>query len=171
MPRLLLAALLLTASLAACAREADRSQPALSTLTVDPLAPDTADVATADTVANDTTVYPLSPEADPAKARALDTALDTLDAFVQVLERVAGPINAWNQAAEAARLLRYLERNQAAFALDETDAARRYPQQVARLQRLEARRAAELERIGEDPVALRMLVQEMAAADAEAAGR
>ncbi len=156
--------LLLAVALAACSREADRVPPP------DPMPADSASVAV-DTLAAEPPVGTdtvASLPADPAKAQALDAALDTLDAFVQVLETIEGPIAAWNGAAEAARLLRYLEANQEAFVLDESpeDAARRYPQQVARLQRLEARRAAELERIGEDPAALRMLVQEMAEANA-----
>lgn len=163
----LFAFLLLAFALAACTREADRARPEPPAPTADTLAADTSASADVDTVE----AVPL--DQDPAKLAALNTALDTLEAFVEVLERVEGPINAWNQAADAARLLRYLEQNQAAFVLNEPEdvAARRYPAQVARLNELEARREAELKRIGEDRVAARVLVEEMAKADAEAESR
>ncbi len=164
MARSLITVVLFAVALAACGREADRARPEPAASAVDAPLADTSALAETDTAEARLPAL----EADPAKARALDVALDTLEAFVQVLERVKGPINAWNQAAEAARLLRYLEQNQAAFALDEPeeDAARRYPRQIARLRRLEERREAELKRIGEDPVATQVLVEEMAKAEA-----
>ncbi len=167
MCRRLLPVLLFALLFAACQREADRVRPDEPAPAADTLAADSSQAVAIDT----TEVAPL--EQDPAKLAALNTALDTLEAFIVVLERVEGPINAWNQAAEAARLLRYLERNQAAFMMEEpeAEAARRYPEQVARLNRLEARRETELKRIGEDRIAAQVLVEEMAKADAEAAGR
>jgi hypothetical protein len=111
-------------------------------------------------------------EAGPERARAeaLNVALDSLEALVITLERIEGPIAAWNHAGEAARLLRYLEQNRADFALDmsEEEAVRRYPVQISRLNALEARRAAELERIGEDRTAMQVLLEEMAKANAAA---
>ncbi|MEM1043827.1 MAG: hypothetical protein AAGI91_14515 [Bacteroidota bacterium] len=174
--RRLLPFVLIVLCLAACTREADRArpsaEPAGTVATADSSTLVAADTAAQSLAARDTTeAEPL--EQDPAKLAALNMALDTLEAFVGVLERIEGPINAWNQAAEAARLLRYLEQNQPAFAMEEPEnaAAQRYPEQVARLNRLEARREAELRRIGEDRVAAQVLVEEMAKANAEAAGR
>lgn len=110
-------------------------------------------------------------DAERVRLQALDTALDSLEALVITLEAIEGPIAAWNRAEEAARLLRYLEQNRRAFALDmpEEEAARRYPSRISRLNALEARRAAEMERIGETRVAMQVLLEEMAKADAEAA--
>jgi hypothetical protein len=141
--------------LAACAEAPDSAEPV-----VEPAPP--AAVDTADAV----------PEVDPERLRAFDTALDTLAALVGTLERIEGPIAAWNRAGEAARLLRFLEENRAAFALDlsEAEAARRYPERIGRLNALEARRLAELERIEEDPVVARVLLEEMAKAAARADG-
>ncbi len=161
MPRLLLCGFL-AATLAACSREADRA-PRSPDAIVDSVAADSLPVVAPAPVA-DTTAPAL--DADPAKVAALNVALDTLEAFVAVLEQVEGPITAWNLGAEAARLLGYLERNQETFALDETDAARRYPAQVDRLNRLENRREAALERIQADPATARVLVEEMAKAEA-----
>lgn len=151
--------------LAACGAEPDRTAPAVAEATV----PDAlTDTVIADPLPN------AEADADP-KARALDVALDSLEAFVGVLARVEGPVAAWNRAEDAARLLRYLEQNRAAFALDmsEEEAMERYPEQIRRLRELEARRSAELERINQDAVAGRVLVEEMAKADAaaEAAGQ
>lgn len=107
---------------------------------------------------------------DAGRVQALNAALDSLEALVITLERIEGPIAAWNHAGEAARLLRYLEQNRSAFAFDlpEEEAAQRYPVQVSRLNALEARRTAELERIEKEPMAMRVLLEEMAKADAEA---
>ena len=151
------AVLVLAAALAGCGAEPDRAEAPPPTGTEAPVPPG---AAPADTLG----------EADPARLRALNTALDSLETLVITLERIEGPIAAWNRASEAARLLRYLERNRSAFALDmsEEEAARRYPTQISRLNALEARRAAELERIGEDPVAMQVLLEEIAKADAEA---
>ncbi|MEP0547818.1 MAG: hypothetical protein ABJF88_12865 [Rhodothermales bacterium] len=153
------------ATLVACNAEPDRAEPTVTEATV----PDVrADTLIADPRPNTET------DADP-KAQALNVALDSLEAFVSVLARVEGPIAAWNQAEDAARLLRYLEQNRAAFALDmsEEEAMERYPAQIRRLNELEARRSAELRRIDRDGVAGRVLVEEMAKADAaaEAAGQ
>lgn len=151
--------LLAAVSLAACA---DNSAPA------EPPAPAEAPPpAAVDTVAAD----PM-PEVAPERLRAFEMALDSLDALVRTLERIEGPVAAWNQADEAARLLTYLEENRNAFALNmtEAEAARRYPAQVGRLNALEARRTAELQRINEDPVAARVLMEEMAKAAADTTG-
>ncbi len=143
----------------------------------EPAPAESADVeATVSDVLTDTLTLDPPPEtegeteADPTRVQALDTALDSLAAFVGVLEQIDGPIAAWNRAAEAARLLRYLEQNRAAFALDmsKEEAMQRYPEQIRRLNALEARRSTELVRIDEDPVAGRVLVEEMAKADAAA---
>ena len=142
----------------------------------EPAPAESADVdATVSDVLTDTLTLDPPPEmeveaGDPTRAQALDTALDSLAAFVGVLEQIDGPIAAWNRAAEAARLLRYLEQNRAAFALDmsKEEAMERYPEQIRRLNALEARRSTELVRIDEDPVAGRVLVEEMAKADAAA---
>lgn len=103
------------------------------------------------------------PAIDSERLRAFDTALDSLEALVRTLERIEGPIAAWNRADAAARLLRYLEANRDAFALDmtEAEAARRYPGRIGRLNALEARRTAELERINEDPATMQVLLEEM----------
>ena len=154
MPRLTCALIFAVTILAACGADPE------------PEAPTASDVLT-DTLALDP-----RPNVDPETARvqALETALDSLEALVGVLERVEGPVAAWNRAAEAARLLRYLEQHRAAFALDvsKEEAMARYPEQIRRLDTLEARRTAELERINEDPIAARVLVEEMAKADAAA---
>lgn len=150
--------LLLLLALMACS---DAPEHTASPSPVDgPADPETSAEVAADTLG----------EADPARLRALNTALDSLETLVITLERIEGPIAAWNHAGEAARLLRYLERNRASFAFDvsEEEATRRYPTQVSRLNALEARRTAELERIGEDPVAMQVLLEEIAKADAEA---
>ncbi len=162
-------ALVLSVALAACGAEpepADRPAPtdanvAVSTDSV-ALGPVTSDSVGAGPV--------LETQVDPIRLRALGAALDTLEALVITLEQVKGPIAAWNQASEAARLLRYLEQNRAAFALDmpKEEAARRYPKQIARLNALEARRTAALERINSDLVTGQVLAEEMAKADAEA---
>jgi len=146
--------LLIAVSLAACA---DDPAPAESSAEAPP-------PAVVDTVAADS----LS-EVEPERLRAFEMALDSLDALVRTLERIEGPVAAWNQAGEAARLLTYLEANRGAFALNmtEAEAAQRYPAQVGRLNALEARRAAELRRINEDPVAARVLMEEMAKAAAD----
>ena len=165
MSRYLTVLVLAITTLVACSAEPDRTDSAVTE-------------ATAPDVRTDTLVVDPRPntetDADP-KARALNVALDSLEAFVNVLARVEGPIAAWNQAEDAARLLRYLEQNRTAFALDMSEAAamERYPEQVRRLRALEARRSAELERINRDGVAGRVLVEEMAKADAaaEAAGQ
>jgi hypothetical protein len=138
-----------------------------------PPAETAASNATVSGVQADTLILDPAPNAEPdadPKARALNVALDSLEAFVGVLARVEGPIAAWNQAEDAARLLRYLEQNRAAFALDmsQEEAMERYPEQVRRLNRLEARRSDELKRIDRDGVAGRVLVEEMAKADAAA---
>jgi hypothetical protein len=151
--------LLVAVSLAACT---DDSAPAESSAPAGAPPP-----AVVDTV----TVNPL-PEVEPERLRAFEMALDSLDALVRTLERIEGPVAAWNQAGEAARLLTYLEKNRNAFALDMTkaEAAQRYPAQIGRLNALEARRAAELQRINEDPVATRVLMEEMAKAAADTMG-
>jgi hypothetical protein len=151
--------LLVAVSLAACVDDpapADTPTPAAAP------PPAAVDTVTADPV----------PEVEPERLRAFEMALDSLDALVRTLERIEGPIAAWNQAGEATRLLRYLEANRDAFALNmtEAEAARRYPAQVGRLNALEARRAAELQRINEDPVVARVLMQEMAKAAADTTG-
>jgi hypothetical protein len=148
--------------LAACHDTPDRATPPPET--AEPLeAPGTAEAPAAD-VLPDT----LS-EAERTRLQALDTALDSLEALVITLEHVEGPIAAWNRADEAARLLRYLEQNRSAFALDlpEEEAARRYPSRISRLNALEARRSSEMQRIGEDRVAMQVLLEEIAKADAE----
>lgn len=144
---------LLVASFTACA---DAPDPAAEVPS--PAAPDAA----LDTLAS-------GPEVEPERLRAFETALDSLDALVRTLERIEGPIAAWNRAGEAARLLQYLEQNRNAFALDmsEAEAARRYPQQIGRLNALEARRTAELQRINKDPATAQVLLEEMAKESAE----
>lgn len=118
------------------------------------------------------TMADVVPAIDIERLRAFDTALDSLDALVRTLERIEGPVAAWNRAGEAARLLRYLGENREAFALDmtEAEAARHYPERIGRLNALEARRIAELERINEDPIAARVLLEEMAKTAADTTG-
>lgn len=166
----LLSLLLVAVSLAACAEDpapadapTEASPPAEAPSPAEVPAPTEA----LPPAAMDTTMADSEPEVEPERLRAFETALDSLDALVRTLERIEGPVAAWNRAEEAARLLRYLEENRAAFALDmtEAEAAERYPAQIGRLNALEARRAAELERIGEDPTSMQVLLEEMAAAD------
>lgn len=163
MARLLCLFVLIAVLLAACGAEPDSAPMADAGTTVAGVQSDTlaVDLVPDTTAALDTV---------PARVQALNVALDSLEAFVVVLEQIEGPIAAWNRAAEAARLLRYLEQNRAAFALNmpEEEARRRYPDQIRRLNDLEARRTAELERLDKDGVAGRVLVQEMAKADAAA---
>lgn len=160
--RPLLLALTTSLALSACSDASDRVAPppeAAETLET-PTAADTPDArALPDTLS----------ETERARLQSLDTALDSLEALVITLEYIEGPIAAWNRAGEAARLLRYLEQNRSAFALDmpEEEAARRYPARISRLNDLEARRSTEMERIGEDRVAMQVLLEEMAKADAE----
>ena len=148
--------LLVVCNLAACGDPAERSSSA---------APN-ADTSAGDGVSIDAPAPPLPDTLSAAERErlvALDAAIDSLDLFVQTLERIEGPIAAWNHADEAARLLRYLEVNRAAFAFEgsETEAEARYPSRVSRIRSLERRREAELERIGEDQRTLQILFEEM----------
>lgn len=110
-------------------------------------------------------------ERSAERQRALRTALDTLEALVVTLEHVKDPISAWNRAAAVSRLLNELERTAPDFAAgaDEDEAARRYPAEIDRLKRLEARRDLEMNRILEDPVTARVLLDEMNKAEQERA--
>lgn len=112
-----------------------------------------------------------SMEEEADRQRALNTALDTLEALVVTLEHIQDPISAWNRAADAARLLAELERTRPAYAFDgnEHEAARRYPGAVDRLKRLEARRDVEMNRIMEDRVIAQVLAEEMVEAERAAA--
>jgi hypothetical protein len=151
--------LLAAVSLAACADESAPAEPPAPAEAPSPAAVEAPAPAVPDSV----------PQLDSERLRAFEVALDSLDALVRTLERIEGPVAAWNQADEAARLLTYLEANRDAFALNmtEAEAARRYPAQVGRLNALEARRTAELQRINKDPVAARVLLEEMAKANEE----
>ncbi len=110
-------------------------------------------------------------ERSAEQQRALRTALDTLEALVVTLEQIKDPISAWNRAAAVSRLLNELERTAPDYVAgaDENEAARRYPAEIDRLKRLEARRDLEMNRILEDPVTARVLLDEMNAAEQEAA--
>ena len=101
------------------------------------------------------------------KRRALNAALDTLQALVTTLERVQDPIAAWNEAAEVNRLLKALERDQASYVLEmsEEEAMSRYPKEIDRLKSLEAQRNLEMNRIMEDGVTAQALFEEMSKAE------
>ena len=101
--------------------------------------------------------------ADEERRRALNTALDTLEALVVTLESIRDPISAWNNAADAARLLTELERTQPDYALgtDEHEAARLYPAEIDRLKHLEARQEVEMNRIMGDREVAQVLLDEM----------
>ena len=104
------------------------------------------------------------------KRRALNAALDTLQALVTALERVQDPISAWNEAAEVSRTLRALERDRSAYVLEmsEDSAARLYPEEIGRLKRLEAQRNLEMNRIMEDRITAKVLFDEMNEAEENA---
>ena len=112
------------------------------------------------------------PIGDAERRRALETALDTLEALVETLERIEDPIGAWNRAAEVARLLNELERTRSDYALggDENEAAQRFPAEIDRLKRLETRRDIEMNRIMQDRVISQVLAEEMVKAEQAAAG-
>lgn len=96
------------------------------------------------------------PEWDPERAAALDEALATLEELVLVLEPVRTPFDAYDAAPMAARLVRELETTRPAFALpmSEEEARAIYPSQMQRLEELNRRRDAAINRIrGEAPVA------------------
>ena len=125
-----------------------------------------------DRVVPPTPAHEVSPlERSAEQQRALRTALDTLEALVVTLEHVQDPISAWNRAAAVSRLLNELERTRPDFVAgaDEHEAARRYPAEIDRLKRLEVRRDLEMNRILEDPVTARVLLDEMNKAEQEAA--
>ena len=168
MLRLLLSLAVTTAFLAACQAETGPATSATDMTVADTTLADGPTDSLARSAPGGPT--PGEPNADSGRAQALGVALDSLEAFVVVLEQIEGPIAAWNRAEDAARLLRYLEQNSGAFALDmsQEEATQRYPEQVQRLNELEARRTAELERINQDGVSGRVLAEEMAKADAEA---
>ena len=145
--------LIVLLAVAACSSDEDRVVP-----------PSTPSAPSAPAPSSAAPTAPL-PDGGPGDARhvALAAALDTLQALVVTLEQVRDPVTAWNQAAEASRLLNALERDRAQYALNMTpeEARRRYPHEIARLEELEAQRDQELDRIMANPVLSHILIDEM----------